>query len=99
MGKRSIDFTKERTERINRLIDLMGIRGVYGEIPKALDFGVILAIHYIKNLEKITPDINDDNMRFLFNSIIKRKKEREKAEKREIKADNIPFVTPTAPEK
>lgn len=99
MGKRSIDFTKERTERINRLIDLMGIRGVYGEIPKALDFGVILAIHYIKNLEKITPDINDDNMRFLFNSIIKRKKEREKAGLGRRLSKNYLFVTPTAPEK
>ena len=69
MAKRSIDFTKRRTELINELINLMGIKDTYGEIPKAIDFGVTLAINTIKHDSNVIPTLNDENMAHYFNSV------------------------------
>lgn len=94
MAKRSIDFTKERLEKINRLIDLMGIAGVYGEIPKAIDFGVSLAINYLEQQAKVTPCLNADEMRYYFNSVRILQQEEKEALKGIITSKTQGNVTP-----
>ena len=64
-----ISFNDEDQADIKELIYLMRIVGVYGDIPKAVKFGIKLALSTIKNPAKVYSDLNEDNLGFYFNSI------------------------------
>jgi hypothetical protein len=78
MGKRSIDFTKERTEKLTRIAHLMGINGTYGEIPKTIDFCVTCTEKYLELMAQVTPSINRAELTFFFNSVANCQKEAKK---------------------
>ena len=64
-----ISFNTEDLRAINELIVLMGISGTYGDFPKAIKFGVNLALSCIKNDIKVYSGLNDDNLKIYFNSV------------------------------
>lgn len=69
MGKRSIDFTKERTAKIEAIIDLMGIKGVHGEIPKAIDFCVTMTLEALRLCALITPRLESPEREYFLKAV------------------------------
>ena len=64
-----ISFSDKDQKKITELIDLLGIIGVYGDIPKAVKFGINLAVSAIKNPQKVYTHLNDSEMAQYFESI------------------------------
>ena len=79
-----ISFNESDYQSVKELIDLLGISDVYGDFPKAVKFGINLAISAIQNPEKVYTALNDSELALYFQSVaryqIKRKK-RENDEK------------------
>lgn len=87
-----ISFSPENQEEIADLVDLMGITDVYGDIPKAVRFGINLARSAARNPEKVYQRLTEDEMTIYFQTIqraeIKRRK-LEKAEKLQNEAEKV----------
>lgn len=47
----------------------MGIAGVYGDIPKAVKFGIKLALSAIKNPEKVYSGLEGSELEIYFSSV------------------------------
>lgn len=69
-----ISFNDQEEETVKELADLIGIAGVYGDFPKALKFGINLALSSIKNPGKVYTNLNDDETALYFSSILKAEK-------------------------
>lgn len=69
-----ISFNSEDQEFIKELINLMSISNTYGDVPKAIKFGIRLAVSTIKNPEKVYTTLNDDEMDLFFSSVSKYEK-------------------------
>jgi len=66
-----ISFNEQDQQNIKELVELMGITGVYGDIPKAVKFGITLALSAIRNPEKVYNDLDMAEMETYFTSIRK----------------------------
>jgi len=75
-----ISFNAEDQRNISELIDLMGIRDVYGDVPKAVKFGIQFTLSAIKNSEKVYSDLEPHNLDQYFSCL----KQFEKQEKQKI---------------
>lgn len=64
-----ISFNKEDLQQVEELRDLLGLAGVYGDFPKAVKFGITLALSTIKHPDKVYSDLNQVEMALLFSSI------------------------------
>jgi len=80
-----ISFNEDDIIKINELAKLMGIAGVYGDTPKAVKFGIRLALASIKTPEKVYGSLNDDEVDIYFQSIARNEKQNRAA----IKANKI----------
>lgn len=69
MKKIPVSFNDEEITKVAELATLMGISGVYGDFPKALKFGINLALAAIKNPEKVYTTLEPDEMDIYFKSI------------------------------
>ena len=69
MKKVPISFNNEDLENINELINLMGIANTYGDFPKAVKYGIKLALSTIKNPEKVYTSLKDDEIDIFFKSV------------------------------
>ena len=66
-----ISFNEQDQANLGRLIDLMGITDVYGDIPKAVKFGINLALAAIEYPEKVYCGLNTSEMEIYFSSVVK----------------------------
>lgn len=71
MATKKIPISINETDQANlkELIELMGIVGVYGDIPKAMKFGINLALATIKSGAKVYPLLNDADLDIYLSSI------------------------------
>lgn len=87
-----ISFNEADQAAYKELIDLIGITGVYGDIPKAVKFGINLALAAIKNPGKVYAGLNVSDMEVYFSSMYRyqaRLKKLEKAEKLVKEAEKV----------
>lgn len=87
-----ISFSDTNQIELNEAIDLLGISGVYGDVPKAVKFGINLLRSAIKNPEKVYQDLDDSEMEIYFQSILryqKKLKMLKKAEKLQNDAEKV----------
>lgn len=75
-----ISFNDKDQSKLTELIDLMGIGGLYGDVPKAVKFSINLAISVIKNPEKVYIGLNDAELEIWFQSVKDFEKRRRKLE-------------------
>jgi len=66
--KKTIHFSKETLNEINKLIDILGIEG-YGDIPKAIKFSVTYSLLKLKEDEKVIPNLNPTEFGLWFSSV------------------------------
>lgn len=71
-----ISFNDTDQKNIKELIVMMGITDTYGALPKAIKFGIKLAIEAIKNPSKVYSGLNDEEMEFFFESVQREAKRR-----------------------
>jgi len=64
-----ISFNETDQANIKQLIDLLGISNTYGDVPKAIKFGISLALSVIKNPEKVYTNLNDSELDLFFLSV------------------------------
>lgn len=64
-----IDFNADKKAEVKELAVLMGIAGVYGDFPKALKFGITLALSAIKNPQKVYADLPEPGLKIYFQAI------------------------------
>jgi len=78
--KKTIHFSKETLNEINKLINILGIEG-YGDIPKAIKFGVTYSLLKLKEDEKVIPTLNPSEFALWFSSVNRIKEDRLNKEK------------------
>lgn len=78
MKKVPIHLSDEDEENIKRVGDLLGMGGVYGEIPKALRFGISFTLAEVERLEKVIPDLEAAELDLLF-TMVKNQRAKRKA--------------------
>ena len=66
-----ISFNEKESEIVQKIIDLMGIGGVYGDFTKAIKFSIVLALSTIQNPGKVYSGLNADEMAIFFKTIAK----------------------------
>lgn len=64
-----ISFNDQDIARVKELADLMGIGGVYGDFPKAVKFGINLALAAIRTPCKVYSDLDAAELDFYFQSV------------------------------
>lgn len=69
MSKRSISFDKEFRKELDELIYIMGLKGTYGAEPRALKFGVKIALRTLQDRAKFTYGLNTRETEYYFHSI------------------------------
>jgi hypothetical protein len=69
MKKIPISFNEEEEAKVKELAELLGIANVYGDFPKAVKFGINLALSTIKNQGKVYSDLDEVELAFYFSSI------------------------------
>jgi hypothetical protein len=69
MKKIPISFNEEEEGQVKELADLLGIAGTYGDFPKALKFGINLALAAIKSPGKVYSSMDEAEMALYFSSI------------------------------
>jgi len=87
-----ISFNNEDIGFVKELIDLLGISDTYGDFPKAVKFGIRLAVSTIKHPEKVYQELDGDELYKYFMTRLKheqRLKLLEKAQKLEKEAQKV----------
>ena len=69
-----ISFNDADQARIKELIGLLGIADTYGDFPKAVKFGITLAISTIKTPQKVYTDLSDAEMDMFFQAVARHEK-------------------------
>ena len=75
-----LKLSKDKLEKYNKLVNMLGIKGTFGEYQKAIDFSIDLAILSIENEVKVTLDLDNEKLDLFLSSIKELKKQRIKAE-------------------
>ena len=67
--KIGIHFSDKKQKEIKELAELMGIANIYGEIPKAVAFGITFTLSALKNPAKVYHDLDEAELGFYLQSI------------------------------
>ena len=64
-----ISFNEEDLANIAELAQYMGIRGVYGELPKTVKFSIMLALAAVKDPQKVYTNMKPNELKVYFQSV------------------------------
>lgn len=75
-----LKLSEKKLIKYNKLVDMLGLSGTFGEYQRAIEFGIDLAISELKRMEKVLPSMDIDKLELLTATITKLRKERIKAD-------------------
>lgn len=75
-----LKISDEKLKKYNELVDLLGLKGTFGEYQRAVEFGIDYALLGIKKQAEVLPDLEGQKWALFLSSISKIKNEQEKAE-------------------
>jgi len=64
-----IHLSEKDLKDIEKISLLLGLNGVYGEIPKCFKYSITFTLNSINTIEKSIPDLKPDDLEILFSSI------------------------------
>jgi hypothetical protein len=76
MEKVPISFNEQDIKEVEELASLMFGGDVYGAFPKAVRFGITLALCFIKNPQNVYTTLPDEELTILLSSIGRAEKQR-----------------------
>jgi hypothetical protein len=68
--KYPMSFNDHDQARVWALVDLLGIRGTYGDFTKAVKFGIVLALSAINQPEKVYNGLDEPELKLFFQSVM-----------------------------
>lgn len=74
-----LKLSDAKIEKYNKLVDLMGIRGTFGEYQKAIDFSIAFTISKLEEASKVLHGLKPEEIELLFSSIKQIDKDHKKA--------------------
>ncbi len=66
-----LKLSKEKLGKYDKLVNMLGLTGTFGEYQKAIDFGIDLAILKIKEAERVLPSLSEAKMPLFLASVMK----------------------------